>query len=292
MGSTRSGRTSGAWNGERRAIVGPTRRLSSIRGPSQIEILVDQYEELFQFVARTRRGDERRSRFRRKRRSARVRQTLRVYTMPDLRSGYLAQCAEYPLLADASNSGLHLVSRMTPAQVRDAMVMPVHNAGAAITVALTNRLADEAARQADGLPVLQHALMRMWASRAPFEPLGESPLGTAGGLGEFLDVTPSRSMAALSPSRRSGEKLFRCVAEMTDEGTWCDGRAAQSDSGLDRRARSASLREVIAAFEREGFLVVTTSAEDRPPLIDISHEAIARQWRRLGSKDPVAPGGS
>ena len=268
-------------------VADPAAVLDTRTGP--IAILVDQFEELFQFVARTGKTNDARAFVESIIRTGAP--DARVYTILTMRSEYLAQCAEYPLLADAINSGLHLVSRMTPAQVRDAIVMPVHNAGAAITVALTNRLADEAARQADGLPVLQHALMRMWASRAPFEPLGESPLGTAGGLGEFLNDHAEQVYGALSPGQKAAaEKLFRCITEMTDE-----GNLVRRASELDRIQASTgvplgTLREVIAAFEREGFLVVTTSAEDRPPLIDISHEAIARQWRRLGSKDPVAPG--
>jgi len=268
-------------------VADPAAALDTRSGP--IAILVDQFEELFQFVARTGKTNDARAFVESIIRTGAP--DARVYTILTMRSEYLAQCAEYPLLADAINSGLHLVSRMTPAQVRDAIVMPVHNAGAAITVALTNRLADEAARQADGLPVLQHALMRMWASRAPFEPLGESPLGTAGGLGEFLNDHAEQVYGALSPEQKAAaEKLFRCITEMTDE-----GNLVRRASELDRIQASTgvppgTLREVIAAFEREGFLVVTTSAEDRPPLIDISHEAIARQWRRLGSKDPVAAG--
>ena len=268
-------------------VADPAAALDTRSGP--IAILVDQFEELFQFVARTGKTNDARAFVESIIRTGAP--DARVYTILTMRSEYLAQCAEYPLLADAINSGLHLVSRMTPAQVRDAIVMPVHNAGAAITVALTSRLADEAARQADGLPVLQHALMRMWASRAPFEPLGESPLGTAGGLGEFLNDHAEQVYGALSPEQKAAaEKLFRCITEMTDE-----GNLVRRASELDRIQASTgvppgTLREVIAAFEREGFLVVTTSAEDRPPLIDISHEAIARQWRRLGSKDPVAPG--
>ena len=268
-------------------VADPAAALDTRSGP--IAILVDQFEELFQFVARTGKTNDARAFVESIIRTGAP--DARVYTILTMRSEYLAQCAEYPLLADAINSGLHLVSRMTPAQVRDAIVMPVHNAGAAITVALTNRLADEAARQADGLPVLQHALMRMWASRAPFEPLGESPLGTAGGLGEFLNDHAEQVYGAMSPEQKAAaEKLFRCITEMTDE-----GNLVRRASELDRIQASTgvppgTLRDVIAAFEREGFLVVTTSAEDRPPLIDISHEAIARQWRRLGSKDPVAPG--
>ena len=269
-------------------VANPAAVLDTRPGP--IAILVDQFEELFQFVARTGRTNDARVFVESIIRTGAP--DARLYTILTMRSEYLAQCAEYPLLADAINSGLHLVSRMTPAQVRDAIVMPVHKAGAAITVALTTRLADEATREMDGLPVLQHALMRMWASRAPFEPLGESPLGTAGGLGEFLNEHAEQVYGALSPEQKTAaEKLFRCITEMTDE-----GNLVRRASELDRIQASTgvpvnTLRDVVAAFEREGFLVVTPSAEGgRSPLVDISHEAIARQWRRLGSKDPLNAG--
>ena len=197
----------------------------------------------------------------------------------------------FPAAADAINSGLHLVSRMTPAQVRDAIVTPVHKAGAAITVALANRLADEAAHTADGLPVLQDALMRMWVNRAPFEPLSDAALGTASSLGELLNDHAEQVYAALSPEQKTAaEKLFRCITEMTE-----DGNVVRRATEFDRIVAATgvpaqTLRSVVDAFEGDGFLVVTTSGEGRSPLIDISHEAIARQWRRLGSKDPLTAG--
>ena len=268
-------------------VSNPAAALDSARGP--IAILVDQFEELFQFVARTGRADEARAFVDSIIRAAAP--DARLYTILTMRSEYLAQCAEYPLLADGINSGLHLVSRMTPAQVREAIVTPVHKAGAAITVALANRLADEAARTPDGLPVLQDALMRMWANRAPFEPLGDASLGTAGSLGELLNDHAEQVYAALSPEQKAAtEKLFRCITEMTEE-----GNVVRRATEFDRIAAGTgvpgpTLRSVVDAFEREGFLVVTPSGEGRSPLIDISHEAIARQWRRLGSKDPLATG--
>ena len=96
---------------------------------------------------------------------------------------------------------------------------------------------------------------------------------------------------ALSPEQKAvAEKLFRCITEMTEE-----GNLVRRASELDRirtgtGVPAETLRDVVAAFEREGFLVVTESGDGRSPLIDISHEAIARQWRRLGSKDPLALG--
>ena len=44
----------------------------------------------------------------------------------------------------------------------------------------------------------------MWASRAPFEPLGESPLGTGqAALGEFLDDYAEQVYGALSPEQKA-----------------------------------------------------------------------------------------
>ena len=258
-------------------------------GPGPIAILVDQFEELFQYAARTGRSDEAHAFVESIIRTGAP--DARIYTILTMRSEYLAQCAEYPLLADAINSGLHLVSRMTPAQIREAIVMPVHKAGAAITVALTDRLADEAVREADGLPVLQHALMRMWNNRAPFEPLSDSSTGTTRSLGEFVNDHAEQVYTNLSPEQKvAAEKLFRCISEMTDEGNLVR-RATEFDRICAATGVPAGvMRTVVEAFERDGFLVVSQSAGGGSPLIDISHEAIARQWRRLGSKDPLAEG--
>jgi hypothetical protein len=96
-----------------------------------------------------------------------------------VRTEYLARCAAYPGLTEAINEGLYLVPEMTREQMRDAIVMPVRAMGAEITAPLVDRLLNDAAEQTNPLPVLQHALMRMWRGRRPWEPLGlpeyESP---------------------------------------------------------------------------------------------------------------------
>jgi hypothetical protein len=244
----------------------------------KIAILVDQFEELFQFNDRTGRANEV---------EAFLNAMLsmgapdgRIYLILTMRSEYLVRCAAYPLLAEAINEGLYLVPRMTRDQLRQAIVAPTQKAGAAITVALIERLLDDASSEEDGLPVLQHALMRMWPHRNPFAPLGLDLYPEAGGLGALLDSHAEQVYLALNADERLvAEAVFRCITERTAEGRVVR-RAQQLDTIAKITGISADrLLAVIRRFQSEGFLVVI---ESDSPLIDISHEAVARQWKRLG----------
>ena len=245
----------------------------------KIAILVDQFEELFQFSDRTGRAKEV---------EAFLNAMLsmgapdgKIYLILTMRSEYLVRCAMYPLLAEAINEGLYLVPRMTREQLRQAIVAPTQKAGAAITVALIERLLDDASSEEDGLPVLQHALMRMWPHRNPFAPLGLDLYPEAGWLGALLDSHAEQVYQSLNANETPlAEALFRCITERTAE-----GRVVRRAQQLDTIAKltgipAERLLAVIRRFQSEGFLVVI---ESDSPLIDISHEAVARQWKRLGT---------
>jgi hypothetical protein len=257
-------------------VTAPAEALDSSSG--RIVILIDQFEELFQYADRT--GD-----------TAEVKTFLnamlatgdpaaRVYLVLTMRSDYLVQCALYPELAQAINEGLYLVPRMTHDQLRQAIVGPVRKAGATITVALAERLLGDVAEEDDGLPVLQHALMRMWPNRNRFAPLGLDLYTAEGGLGAFLDRHAEQVYGSLTAEqKRVAEALFRTITERTREGRTVR-RARQLDAiAIATGIPAAQLSEVARRFQEEGFLVPNIGST---PLVDIMHEAVARQWKRLG----------
>jgi hypothetical protein len=244
----------------------------------RIFILVDQFEELFQFKERGGQAEEA---------AAFIAAMLstgavdgRIYVMLTMRSEYLLQCAEYPELAEAINAGLYLVPHMTRAQMRQAIVGPVQMAGAAITVELLDRLLDEVEREQGGLPVLQHALMRIWGNRKPYEPLGLDVYQQEGGLDALLDAHADAVYTGLSDKDRiAAQALFRCIAELTPE-----GRAVRRARTLAQIAKETGLAPeafatVIEAFRTEGFLSLLPGPDS--PLVDMLHEAIARRWKRM-----------
>src|SRR5256885_86820 len=85
-----------------------------------------------------------------------------IYVTITMRSDYLGDCSEIPGLAEAVNEGEYLIPRLGRDQKRDAIEKPIGVGGAKIAPLLVQRLLNDVGDDPDQLPVLQHALMRMW----------------------------------------------------------------------------------------------------------------------------------
>src|SRR5205085_7422965 len=85
-----------------------------------------------------------------------------LYVVLTMRSDYLGDCAQFRDLPEAINDGQYLIPRMTRDQRREAIEGPVAVGGATIAPRLVNCLLNDVGDNPDQLPLLQHALMRMW----------------------------------------------------------------------------------------------------------------------------------
>ena len=141
-------------------------------------ILVDQFEELFRYGTYAHREE------------AEAFVTLlvesaaalhgRIYVVMTMRSEYLGACSLLPGLAERINDGLYLTPRMRREECREAIEGPAGVIGFRVQPALVNRLlndlttfapwegegdvnpAEQLARRADQLPLMQHVLNRLW----------------------------------------------------------------------------------------------------------------------------------
>lgn len=258
--------------------IDPAKAVDVSDGP--IVILVDQFEELFLYGKRT--GRERDVRAFLDVMLATGANESGIYLVLTMRSEYLSHCAQYPKLAEAINEGLYLLPQMTRDQLRDAIIKPVRVVGEAITAPLVDRLLNDTVGENDPLPLLQHALMRMWAKKRQWEPLGLAEYEAGRGLGAFLNDHAESVYSRLDDgSKKAAEALFRTITELTD-----DGRAVRRATELiaiaaEARMPEESFRPVIQAFGAEGLVFANVSTRSPSPLIDIAHEAVARNWNRL-----------
>ena len=257
-------------------LTNPADALDTSRGP--LVILVDQFEDLFRYGSRAdKRGDVQQFI---DAMLATGRADARIYLILTMRSEYLPECAVYADLAAAINEGLYLVPRMDREQMKQAIVGQVRKGGAAISTELVDRLLDDAASEDDSLPVLQHALMQIWPERQRWEPMGMGLYPASGGLATFLDQHAEAVYTTLTPEQKdAAQALFRAITDMA-----ADSRPARRplpfQKVVEETGRPAEqLKTVVDAFTREGFLRVR---DEKLTTIDITHEAIARQWRRLG----------
>jgi len=253
-------------------------------------VVVDQFEELFRFKATAQRaqGGDDAAAFVKLLLEASRAPTPPIYIVLTMRSDFLGDCAQFRDLPEAINDGQFLIPRMTRDQRRQAIEGPVAVGGAAMTPRLVQRLLNDVGDNPDQLPILQHALMRMWdkwqenGAKAIDLPHYEA----IGGLDEALSRHADEIFAALPDdrSRMVAEKLFRAL---TDTGT--DLRGLRRPTRLDElcavtSATTAEVVTVIEAFRQPGssLLVPPVPTPLRAEsVVDISHESLMRVWKQL-----------
>jgi WD40 repeat protein len=247
-------------------------------------VVVDQFEELFRFQqAGASPGGTDNPVFVRLLIEAAAAES-NVSVILTMRSDYLGDCSQFDQLPETINQGLYLVPRLTRAQLRVAITGPVAVGGGTIAPRLVQRLLNDAGADPDQLPVMQHALMRMWdlwtADEATPGPIDLEHYDASGGLEDSLARHADEAYHDLADdrSRRIAELAFKRLTELGS-----DGREGRHPATLAEIASVAGVtveevRGVISHFEKPGRSFVTVSKDG---VVDISHESLIRQWPRL-----------
>jgi hypothetical protein len=105
-----------------------------------------------------------------------------------------------------------------------------------------------------------------------------------GGLGGYIDQhADDVYLNQIGTNQKTAELLFRAITELAPGGRALR-RPLTADQLLEETGitdRSALVR-VIEAFQEQGFLRQASTAAGSNELIDLTHEAVARQWKRFG----------
>jgi len=257
---------------------------SALGKGQRLLLLVDQFEELFryqqgqqksagQFVALLLAAS----------------QHPDIYVCVTMRSDFLGECAQFRGLAEAINQGLYLTPRLEREPLYEAIAYPAKVFGGEIDTAVVNRLVNSVGADPDQLPILQDALMQMWKlasgknSAAPRITLAE--LEAVGGLKEALSQHADSLYERLDKKQQKvAETLFRCLTEREGE-----GRNTRRPTKVAEIAKVAGVEwtavvAVVAPFRAEGHHLLTPAVGqelNENTTLDISHESLTRQWRRL-----------
>ena len=244
---------------------------------TRLLLLVDQFEELFRY--RKDQADQA---------TAFVALLLEASSHPDIyvaitmRSDFLGAAAEFHGLPEAINDGLYLTPRLTREQLHDAICLPARLFGGTVEDALANHLLNAAGNDPDQLPLLQHALMRLWDND---QNLTLAAFQGMNGLRGALDGHAEQAWNELDAQGKAiAEMLFQALTERSRDGQ--DTRRPISIGALLPLAQCdfAQLVTVIDTFRQAGrnFLMPPPNVTLTPDtVLDISHESLIRQWIRL-----------
>ncbi len=213
-----------------------------------------------------------------------------VYVVITMRSDFLGDCARHSGLPEAVNAGLYLTPRLDPEQMADAIRLPARLCGGEVDPGLVERLLDAARGEMDQLPLLQHALMRLRERRPTDGRLSLDAFQSLGGLPRALDEHAEEVYKALPRDQQAlSETLFRSLTE---------GGSGQRDTRrpvtLGEVAELAQrpvedIANLAEAFRAPGRDFLMPPPPDAPggqaldgaTKLDITHEALIRQWQRL-----------
>jgi tetratricopeptide (TPR) repeat protein len=277
----------------RRSALGLLEVVRQARVPAHdnLLIVVDQFEELFRVkgAAGGARSDDAAA-FVKLLLEATRQTELPIYALITMRSDFLGDCSQFRDLPEMINDGQYLIPRMTRDQRREAITGPVAVGGAEITPRLVNRLLNEVGDNPDQLPLLQHALMRMWQQ---WEKEGDAKAAldlphyeSIGGLSEAISRHADEAYDELSGERsqRIAEILFKLLTERGSDNREIRRPTRLAEVCAVAGAEEGEVRAIIEGFRREGrsFLMPPPGVPLRDnTFIDISHESLIRGWRRL-----------
>jgi hypothetical protein len=241
--------------------------------PVRLVLYIDQFEELFTLTA----DEAERQQFIDLLTTAATEPDGLVSILITLRADFYDRPMLYSELGTLIGACTVPVLPMSLADLQDAVHKPALNAGLQFDDGLVSELIFEVRDQAGALPLLQFTLDQLYEQRDghrltmdAYRAMG----GIQGALARHAEATYDKLP---SPAHKELARLLllRLIEPGNSEQEITRRRAATSELTLSDDAKTAILRDVAAEFVSARLLVTNQDT------IEVSHEALIREWDRL-----------
>ncbi len=266
-------------------IIEPLR----INKNSNFFLLVDQFEELFRFSMNQADASYKTEAIDFVNIILKLSEQNRIpfYVVLTMRSDFIGDCSQFFGLPEALNKSQYLVPRLNRLELKKVIEGPAKLYGGKFNTALTSRLINDLGTVKDELPLVQHALMRMWDYKTNTDKGGELDLedyNQIGAIENALSLHADEALKELKPEDEPLAKaLFQALTTIDENGRKIRRPAKLSDLIALTGASRDRLMEVINNFikKNRSFLVIDSIGNSGDMLIDISHESLIRHWKAL-----------
>ncbi|MEU6934435.1 helix-turn-helix domain-containing protein [Streptomyces sp. NPDC046374] len=238
-------------------------------GDGETWVVVDQFEELFtlcphpaerkEFVAALLTAQDPDSR-------------LRVVL--GIRTDFAKRCEEYSGLTEVMCGASLTVTRMSTAELRQAVVGPARAHKLVVERALTARLIADVAESGFALPLLSHALLETWKRRYG-RTLTLDSYERAGGLQGAIAQSAEGVYARFDATRAGIARriMLRLITPGTDDTP--DTRRSATLAELEALSGGPGADGVLDALARAGLITLDGAG------VGLVHEALINTWPRL-----------
>ena len=191
-----------------------------------------------------------------------------------IRADFYARCLEHPGLAAAIRDASLPMTRMNPAELREAVVRPAAARGLVVERALTARLAHDVTEDGFALPLLSHALQETWHRRHG-RTLTLDSYERAGGMRGAIAQSAEGVYARLDPSQADAARRIMLRMITPGEGEVADTRRSTARTELEDMGNSREVNDVLETLARAR--LITLDATNAT----LAHESLISAWPRL-----------
>ncbi len=205
-----------------------------------------------------------------------------IYVTLTMRTDFLGDCDLFYGLPEAINHGRYLVPRLTRQQLRQAIEGPALLEGAQLASRLLDRLLNKLGDRTDRLPVLQHALLRtweIWQRRGRKGPIDLEHYKDAGTLSRALSQHADEALEGVDPEATA--RIFKCLTDTDLSYRQVRRPAALEELVAVSGEKEEDVKAILDRFAEDGRHFVYYDPEVENPQVDISHESLIRQWQTL-----------
>jgi WD40 repeat protein len=272
--------------GLRRLLQSAAARRPADSPPLNLLILADQFEEVFTYRDATADPDEPAA-FVDLLLAARAEPDLRIYVALTMRTDFLGHCVGFLDLPEAINRAQYLTPRLKPEEMKRAICGPAPVLGGEVDSAFADEIIARVGHDSDQLPMLQHALACWWrvaeADDANAPRISRASTKDVGEVDQALDRHAEDLFRPLPPSRQAAtEALFRAITVGREGGAAVRRPQRLDDIAAWTAIERTELEAVIKDLAAPEVSFVHYGCElGEGSVIDLTHEALMRQWDRL-----------
>jgi WD40 repeat protein len=202
--------------------------------------------------------------------------------MITLRADFYDRPLQYPDFGELVRSRMETILPLSADGLERAIAKPAEQAGLRFDPGLVASIVAEVNYQAGALPLLQYALTELFERREG-RTLTQAAYQTIGGTGGALAKRAEEIYQEFGDvGKEAVRQLFLRLVTL-GEGVADTRRRVQRSELLDIARDADEMDEAIDTFAAYRLLTLDNDPGTRSPTVEVAHEAILREWRRLSN---------
>lgn len=191
------------------------------------------------------------------------------------RADFIGRVLDHPTAGPLLRNRTVLLTPLSIEDLHDAIIGPAEHVGMAVEPGLVAQIVGDAAGSPGSLPMVQYVMTEVFEAGADDGVMTLADYRRLGGVTGGLAQRAEETVSALSPADQDAtRRLFNRLVTVSTPSTPMRRRA--------RRSEIATIpNDVVDAFGRARLLAFDRDPTTRDPTVEVSHEALLREWPRL-----------